>query len=76
MNIQGHINYHDDKIDRLQSNVEQQTSMLASRSHPHPLARAEDVRTTKEQILEIEIEIRISREIRSTLIDIQSENSK
>ena len=71
MNIQGHINYHDDKIDRLQSNVEQQTRMLSRpTASPKSLAKADDILSIGQEISKLEIEIRICREIRSTLVNI------
>ena len=71
MTITEHISYHEDKITRLNTNIEYQTRMLMRpAASPNSLARSEDVLIIGQEIKKLEIEIRISREIRSTLVNI------
>jgi|TARA_R110002153_G_scaffold59354_7_gene162172 hypothetical protein len=71
MTIIEHITYHEDNITRLLGDVERQTRMLMRpAASPNSLARSEDVLTIGQEISKLEIEIRICREIRSTLVNI------
>jgi hypothetical protein len=72
MNIDEHIAYHEDKIERIHAEIEEKTKTVAKYAKGG-MARSEDLLALGHAIAKLESDARVSIETRMTLINVRGE---